>query len=61
MGSERTYRINEKVFSSHKEYWIEKSVQLLGIHLFWKKTSKNYYDNLAKAKQKLNELRENSN
>lgn len=37
------YRIKKIVYKNHKEFWIEKSIRLFGIHLFWTKTTISYF------------------
>ena len=39
----KNYRIKKIQYKNHTEYWIEKSIRFLGIHLFWDKTTLSYY------------------
>jgi hypothetical protein len=37
------YRIRTIKYINHTEYWCEKSIRILGIHLFWDKTTISYH------------------
>ena len=42
------YQVKTDYAQYYPDYWVEKSVRILGIHLYWKKMA--YYANRQRAK-----------
>lgn len=47
------FRILQLDFKNHSEYWVQRSIRILGIHLKWKNTTLNYHLTMDDAKKDL--------
>ena len=53
MSKNKRYRIKEIKCQNHTEYWVEESIRIFGIHLFWNETTSSYHRTLEYAKRDL--------
>ncbi len=50
------YRIKEIRYANKTEYWCEKSICLLGVHLFWDKTTISYHSKFEYEKKHFEDI-----
>lgn len=47
------FRIKEKEYDNHTEYWVEKAVTLFGFTLWWSRTTISYFSKFEHAAKHL--------
>lgn len=52
----KKYRIKTLSYLYHTEHWVQRSIRLFGIHLFWSNTTIAYYKDIEDAKKALQEV-----
>lgn len=49
-------RIKKVVYKNHTEHWVQKSIRLFGVHLFWSNTTISYYTDYKNAELAMEDL-----
>ena len=50
------YLIYQYEYNNHKEFWVQKSIRLLWIHIYWENTTIAYYSKFEQARKAYNDL-----